>query len=106
VLRNRWLPLMSHRLIRLTPMRELSLSRSATTCYLRYRIGGFVGRTECRTGKVVLRASATAPVSYDNPGEQQRFANARALKDAQSRAAQEISDTIKSRLASFFVAGT
>jgi LPS-assembly lipoprotein len=62
--------------------------------------------TDLRTGKVVLRASATAPVSYDNPGEQQRFANARALKDAQNRAAQAVTDTIKSRLASFFVAGT
>jgi LPS-assembly lipoprotein len=62
--------------------------------------------TDLGTGKVVLRATATAPISYDNPGEQQRFANARALKDAQSRAAQSISDSIKVRLASFFVAGT
>jgi LPS-assembly lipoprotein len=71
-----------------------------------YALSAAYELTDLRTGKVVLRASATAPVSYDNPGEQQRFANARALKDAQNRAAQEISDTIKARLASFFVAGT
>jgi LPS-assembly lipoprotein len=71
-----------------------------------YALSASYELTDLRTGKVVLRANATAPVSYDNPGEQQRFANARALKDAQSRGAQEISDTIKVRLASFFVAGT
>jgi len=71
-----------------------------------YALSASYELTDLRTGKVVLRASATAPVSYDNPGEQQRFANARALRDAQNRAAQGISDSIKARLASFFVAGT
>jgi LPS-assembly lipoprotein len=40
------------------------------------------------------------------PGEQQRFAGARALRDAENRAAQIIADNVKSRLASYFVAGT
>ena len=47
-----------------------------------YALSASYELTDLRTGKVVLRASATAPVSYDNPVEQQRLANARALKDA------------------------
>jgi LPS-assembly lipoprotein len=54
----------------------------------------------------VLGASAVAPVSYDTPGEQQRFARSRGLRDAENRAAQQIAETIRSRLASFFVAGS
>ena len=44
-------------------------------------------------------------VSYDIPGQQQRFAAARGLRDAENRAAKVIADSIKSRLASYFVAG-
>ena len=40
------------------------------------------------------------------PGQQQRFAGERGLRDAEDRAAQVIADNIRSRLASFFVAGT
>ena len=46
-----------------------------------------------------------ARVSYDNPGQQQRFANARGQRDAENRAAKVIADNIKSRLASYFIAG-
>jgi len=45
-------------------------------------------------------------VSYDIPGQQQRFARSRGLRDAEDRAAKVIADNISQRLASFFVAGT
>ena len=61
---------------------------------------------EIKTGKVVLRDTALARVSYDIPGEEQRFARARGLRDAENRAAKEISDNIQTRLASYFIAGT
>ena len=56
--------------------------------------------------KVVVRDQTFSRVSYDLPGEQQRFAGARALRDAENRAAQIIADNVRSRLASYFVAGT
>ena len=60
---------------------------------------------ESATGKQVLVGQAFARVSYDNPGQQQRFANARGQRDAENRAAKVISDNIRSRLASYFAAG-
>jgi len=62
--------------------------------------------TDLRTGKVVINDTTVAKVSFDIPGEQQRFARARALRDAENRAAQVIADNIRTRLASFFVAGS
>jgi LPS-assembly lipoprotein len=61
--------------------------------------------TEVATGKVVVTGSAFSRVSFDNPGQQQRFANARGQRDAETRAAKVIADSIKGRLASYFVAG-
>jgi LPS-assembly lipoprotein len=61
---------------------------------------------EIATGKPVVSGSTSARVSYDNPGQQQRFANARGQRDAENRAAKVISEAIKSRLASYFSAGT
>ena len=58
------------------------------------------------TGKTVLNARTFARVSYDTPGSEQRFASLRGLRDAENRAAQEVADNIRNRLASFFVAGT
>jgi LPS-assembly lipoprotein len=60
---------------------------------------------EIATGKVVVTGQTFARVSFDIPGQQQRFARARGLRDAENRAAKVIADQIKSRLASFFVAG-
>ena len=60
---------------------------------------------ETATGKSVMTGQTFARVSYDNPGQQQRFANARGQRDAENRAAKVISDYIKSRLASYFAAG-
>lgn len=62
--------------------------------------------TEIVTGKSVLRANAAARVTYAIPGQQQRFARNRGMHDAESLAAKQIAEQIKSRLASYFVAGT
>lgn len=62
--------------------------------------------TEIKTGKPVVNGNTFARVSYDIPGLAQRFARARALRDAEDRAAKLIADNIRSRLASYFVAGT
>jgi LPS-assembly lipoprotein len=61
---------------------------------------------EIATGKVVLTSSTFARVSYDIPGQIQRFARARAYRDAEDRASQEIAENIQTRLAGFFYAGT
>jgi LPS-assembly lipoprotein len=61
---------------------------------------------EAKTGKVVINDVTFARVSYDIPGQEQRFARARGLRDAENRAGQVIAEHIKNRLASYFVAGT
>ena len=61
---------------------------------------------EAKTGKVVINDVTFARVSYDIPGQAQRFAQARGLRDAENRAVVVISDHIRNRLASYFVAGT
>ena len=62
--------------------------------------------TELATGKKVLNGRTFARVSSDYPGQQQRFARVRARLDAEDRAAKVIAENIRTRLASFFVAGT
>src|ERR1700736_1072072 len=62
--------------------------------------------TEVGTKKVVVNSQTFARVSSDVPGLQQRFAHQRAQRDAENRAAKVISEQIRSRLASYFVAGT
>jgi LPS-assembly lipoprotein len=62
--------------------------------------------TEIKTGKQVVAGSTFARVSYDIPGQAQRFARERALRDSEDRAAKVIADNIRARLASYFVAGT
>jgi LPS-assembly lipoprotein len=54
----------------------------------------------------VMYATTFARVSYDSPGQEQRFARVRGLRDAESRAAKQIAENISQRLSSFFVAGT
>jgi LPS-assembly lipoprotein len=61
---------------------------------------------DLKTGKTVFADQTYARVSYDIPGQEQRFARARGLRDAENRAGQVIADAIKNRLASYFVAGT
>jgi LPS-assembly lipoprotein len=62
--------------------------------------------TDLSTGKVVVKGTTFSRVSYNTPGQEQRYAGARGLRDAENRAAKVIADSIHSRLASFFVAGT
>jgi LPS-assembly lipoprotein len=61
---------------------------------------------DVKTGKVVVSDVTFARVSYDIPGQEQRFARARGLRDAENRASKVIAEAIKNRLASYFVAGT
>ncbi len=61
---------------------------------------------DIKTGKSVLNSVTFARVSYDIPGQEQRFARVRGLRDAENRAAKLIADNVKARLASYFVAGT
>ena len=71
-----------------------------------YGINASYTLTEIATGKEVVTATTFARVSYDIPGQQQRFARVRGLRDAESRAAKVIADNIRARLASYFIAGT
>jgi LPS-assembly lipoprotein len=61
---------------------------------------------ELATGKVVVTDHCFAHVDYDIPGSQQRFAKQSALRDAEDRAVKVAAETIRNRLASYFVAGT
>jgi len=71
-----------------------------------YGIDAQFNLIEIATNKSVMTGTTFSRVSYDMPGSYQRFARARAYRDAEDRAAQEIADKIQTRLASFFVAGT
>jgi LPS-assembly lipoprotein len=61
---------------------------------------------DIKTGKVVVKDQTFSRVSYDTPGEEQRFAAERALREAEDRASQVLADSIRNRLASYFIAGT
>src|ERR1700712_1589708 len=61
---------------------------------------------EIVSGKSVMTGSTFSRVSYDIPGQLQRFARQRAFRRPEDRAAQEIAENIQTRLASFFFAGT
>jgi LPS-assembly lipoprotein len=54
----------------------------------------------------VMTGSTFSRVSYDIPGQFQRFSRTRAFRDAEDRAAHEIAENIQTRLASFFAAGS
>jgi len=71
-----------------------------------YGIDAVYTLTELATGKTVINGTTFTRVSYDIPGGEQRFARARGLRDAETRAARGIADNIRQRLASYFVAGT
>jgi len=61
---------------------------------------------ELSTKKPVLTSKTFTRVSYNIPGQEQRFAGDRGLRDAENRAAKGIAENIRNRLASFFTAGT
>ena len=71
-----------------------------------YGINAAYSLVDLSTGKVVSNGETFARVSYDIPGQEQRFARDRGQRDAENRAAKLIADNITSRLASFFIAGS
>jgi LPS-assembly lipoprotein len=71
-----------------------------------YGIEAVYTLTEVGTGKKVVTGTTFSRVSYNIPGQQQRFAGDRGLRDAENRAAKVIADNIRTRLASYFAAGT
>jgi LPS-assembly lipoprotein len=71
-----------------------------------YGLNATYDLVDIKTGKVLFNDVTFARVSYDIPGQEQRFARARGLRDAENRAGQVIAEAIKNRLASYFVAGT
>jgi LPS-assembly lipoprotein len=70
-----------------------------------YGINAQFNLIEVATGKSVMTGTTASRVSYDIPGSYQRYARARAFRDAEDRASQEIAERIQTRLASFFYAG-
>jgi LPS-assembly lipoprotein len=62
--------------------------------------------TEIVSNKPVATGSAVTRVTYDIPGQEQRFSQFAGQRDAEGRAAKLLAEQIKSRLASYFVAGT
>jgi LPS-assembly lipoprotein len=71
-----------------------------------YAIDAAYELREIATNKRVVYANTFARVSYDIPGQEQRFARIRGLRDAESRATKQLAENISQRLASFFVAGS
>jgi LPS-assembly lipoprotein len=71
-----------------------------------YGIDATYTLTDLATGKPVIKGQTFSRVSYNIPGQEQRFAGDRGLRDAENRAAKVIAENIRSRLASFFVAGS
>jgi LPS-assembly lipoprotein len=62
--------------------------------------------TELATEKVVMNGTTFSRVSSDVPGQQQRFARARAQRDAENRAAKVVAEQVRNRLTSYLVART
>ena len=71
-----------------------------------YSIDAQYNLIEIPTNKSVMTGTTFSRVSYDIPGQLQRFARARAFRDAEDRAAQEIATNIQTRLAAYFTAGS
>jgi LPS-assembly lipoprotein len=99
----------THRLkVRMTVARS-SIISDITTGRVLSEITGIDANftlTELATGKAVMGGRTFARVSSDYPGQQQRFARVRARLDAENRAAKVIAEAVRTRVASFFVAGT
>src|SRR5262249_34682150 len=71
-----------------------------------YGINATYELIDLASNKTVIRDQTFSRVSYDIPGQQQRFAKARALRDAEDRAVQVIAEQIRNRLASYLIART
>jgi len=71
-----------------------------------YAIDATYTLTDITNGKQVVSSSTFSRVSYNIPGQLQRFAGDRGMRDAEDRAAKVIAENIRTRLASYFAAGT
>ena len=71
-----------------------------------YGIDAQYNLIELASDRSVMTGTTFSRVSYDIPGQFQRFGRQRAYRDAEDRAAQEIADNIQTRLASYFAAGS
>ncbi|MHB8271924.1 LPS assembly lipoprotein LptE [Bradyrhizobium sp.] len=71
-----------------------------------YGIDAQYNLIEIVSNKSVMTGSTFSRVSYDIPGQLQRFARQRAFRDAEDRACAEIAENIQTRLASFFTVGS
>lgn len=84
-----------------TPLVDVSSGRATSETVVldvTYRV------LDVANDRVVLSEQATARISLDR--SQQRFAAARAVRDAQNRAAKLVAEQIRSRLASYFLTRT
>ena len=99
----------THRLvIRFTTNRSSLLTdpNTALPTSENYGIDAQFNLIDIATNRSVMPGSTFSRVSYDIPGSYQRFSRARAFRDAEDRACQEIAEHIQTRLASYFYAGT
>src|SRR3981081_815781 len=71
-----------------------------------YGIDAQYNLIEIASNRSVMTGSTFSRVSYDIPGQLQRFARSRPFRAAEDPPAQEIAENIQTRLASYFVAGT
>ncbi len=71
-----------------------------------YGIDAQYNLVEIVSNKSVMTGSTFSRVSYDIPGQLQRFARQRAFRDAEDRACHEIAENIQTRLASYFTVGS
>ena len=71
-----------------------------------YGIDAQYNLVEIVSNRSVMSGSTFSRVSYDIPGQLQRFARQRAFRDAEDRACAEIAENIQTRLASFFTVGS
>ena len=71
-----------------------------------YGIDAQYNLVEIVSGKSMMTGSTFSRVSYDIPGQLQRFARQRAFRDAEDRACAEIAENIQTRLASYFTVGS
>lgn len=98
----------THRLLIRLQTTRLSIIVDTTTARPNVENYGIDATYELKdnaTDKTVLTGTTFARVSYDIPGQGQRFAQSRGLRDAEDRAAKEIADNISQRLASFMYSG-
>jgi LPS-assembly lipoprotein len=102
-------PVPTHKLVVRLTSRQLQAIVDIATArpdVQNYGIDATYQLIDLRTGKPVVTGQTFSRVSYNIPGQEQRFAGQRGLRDAEDRAAKVIAENIHSRLASYFVAGT